>query len=74
MPLAAAPNRASGLVRWHETDMLTALPNVCTRGQSGKYVLALSVSGLENPSETLETWRAMSRLSAYRIAPTVIGS
>jgi hypothetical protein len=31
----------------HETDMPTALLNVCFQGQSGKHVLALSFSGFD---------------------------
>src|ERR1700692_1094708 len=36
---------------WHETDMPTALRNVRSQGQSGKYMLAWSFSGFE-PSAT----------------------
>ena len=45
MPLAAAPYRASGLVLWHQTDMPTAMRDVRSRGQSGKHILAVSLSG-----------------------------
>ena len=41
MPLAAAPYRASGLVRWHKTDMPTVFRDVRFQGQSGKHLLAL---------------------------------
>src|SRR5258706_12144808 len=36
---------------WHETDVPTALLNVCFQGQSGKHLLALSFSGFD-PQET----------------------
>jgi len=32
---------------WHETDVPTALLNVCFQGQSGKHLLALSFSGFD---------------------------
>jgi hypothetical protein len=41
----------SDFVRWHETDMPTAMRNVRSRGQSGKHILAVSLSGFD-PTET----------------------
>lgn len=39
---------ADRAISWHETDMPTAVGNVCFRGrQSGKHLLALSFSGLD---------------------------
>ncbi len=32
---------------WHETDMPTPLRNVRSRGQSGKHLLAASISGFD---------------------------
>src|SRR5260370_19475209 len=46
-PHAVAPYRASGFVRWHETDMPTALRDVRFQGQSGKHMLASSFSGFD---------------------------
>jgi adenylate cyclase len=37
----------AGVGTWHETDMPTALRNVRYQGQSGKHVLALSLSGFD---------------------------
>jgi hypothetical protein len=44
--------RAAGLSRsdfvlWHETDMPTAMRDVRSRGQSGKHILAVSLSGFD---------------------------
>jgi len=41
---------------WHETDMATAFRNVRSQGQSGKYLLAASIS----PFETLNGHRQPS--------------
>jgi hypothetical protein len=32
---------------WHETDMPTAMRDVRSRGQSGKHILAVSLSGFD---------------------------
>jgi adenylate cyclase len=37
----------SDVSKWHETDMLTALRNVRSLGQSGKHMLAMSFSGFD---------------------------
>src|SRR5882762_1895054 len=64
-PHAAAPYRASGFVRWHETDMPTAMRDVRSRGQSRKHILAMSLSGFD-PNRTLD------RLDLLRKLPTLV--
>ena len=43
----------SDFVPWHETDMPTAMRDVRSRGQSGKHILAVSLSE-SDPKETFE--------------------
>jgi hypothetical protein len=43
----------SDFVRWHETDMPTAMRDVRSRGQSGKHILAVSLSGFD-PLRTIQ--------------------
>src|SRR6267378_2512291 len=42
--LAYLLNQRSDVRRWHETDMPTALRDVRSQGQSGKHILAVSLS------------------------------
>src|SRR5260370_9456631 len=50
LPTFSAPHRRGDRIGWllpvlgHETDMPTAVRNVCYRGQSGKHLLASSFS------------------------------
>src|ERR1700722_12460439 len=44
VPPAAANYRASGLVRWHRTDLPTLLSDVCCWRQSRKHLLVASIS------------------------------
>jgi len=44
---------------WHETDMPTAMRDVRSRGQSGKNILAVSLSGFD-PLAVIN-WRSNGR-------------
>jgi hypothetical protein len=46
---------------WHETDMTTALRNVCFRGRSGKHLLVVSISGSDPKRTMLDADAAHSR-------------
>ena len=49
VPPAVAPYRASGLVHWHFSDMTAASSHVRFQGQTGKYLLAVSISPFIRP-------------------------